>query len=62
MVPLGMVNSIHDSTSVEEIIQKTIEGIQRMISIHHDNDNQGEKKEVATKEAVIETSLAAKKH
>ena len=37
-----------------------------MISIHHDNDNQGEKGKgvitTTTKEAVIEISLAAKKH
>jgi|GEM_PF-6024374 len=38
-----MGNSIHDSTA-EVIIQRTIEGIQRMISIH--NNNQGEKKEL----------------
>jgi len=58
-----MVNSIHDSTAEEVIIQRTIEGIQKMISIHDDN-NQGEKKRVTTttKEAAIEISLAAKKH
>jgi hypothetical protein len=55
-----LVSSIHDSTSpssTEIIIQKTIEGIQRMISPY---SLQGEG-EVTTK-AVIEISLAAKKH
>ena len=46
------------------LIQRTIEGIQRMISIHK-NQGEGEKekeKEGAATEEVIESSLAAKRH
>jgi hypothetical protein len=42
------------------IIQRTIDGIQRMISIHK-NRGEGEKGKGATKESVIEISLAAKR-
>jgi hypothetical protein len=54
-----MVNANHDSTE-EVIIQRTINGIQRMISLHN---NQGEIEKGATKtEAPIQISLAAKRH
>ncbi len=54
-----MLNANHDSTEV--MIQRTIEGIQRMISIHKDR-GEGEKERGATTEEVIEISLAAKRH
>ena len=54
-----MVNANHDSTE-EVIIQRTINGIQRMISLHN---NQGEIEKGATKtEAPIQISLASKRH
>jgi hypothetical protein len=63
-----VVSSIHDSTiSIEVIIQRTIEGIQRMISPHK-NQGEGEieekikEKGAATKGEVIEISLATKRH
>jgi hypothetical protein len=46
MIPLGLVSSIHDST-VEAIIQRTINGIQRMISLHN-NEGEKEKGETTT--------------
>jgi PleD family two-component response regulator len=46
-------------SSTEAVIQRTIEGIQRMISLHN---TEGEKGTTTRKEEVIEISLAAKKH
>ena len=44
-------------------MQKTIQGIQRMISFHNKNEGEGEKeKGTITSEEVIEISLAAKRH
>ena len=49
------------SSSTEAVIQRTIEGIQRMISIN--NSSQGEEEGVRTgKELAIEISLAMKRH
>ncbi len=63
-----MINADPDSTEV--LIQRTIDGIQRMISIHNKNQGEGEKEKegatttttTTTTEEVIEISLAAKRH
>ena len=55
-----MVYSIYHSTT-ESLIQRTIEGIQRMISLHK-NEGEGEKEGATTTKEVIEISLAAKRH
>jgi hypothetical protein len=54
-----MLNANHDSTEV--MIGGTIEGVQRMTSIHKDQ-GEGEKERDATTEEVIEISFAAKRH
>jgi hypothetical protein len=56
-----MVYSTYDSTA-EVLIQKTIEGIQRMITLHR--PIQGDEGDGAPtrKEPAIEISLAAKRH
>ena len=62
---LSLVHSIYDSTEEEkeEIIQRTIQWIQRMISLHNiEWEIEKEKGITTTKEALIEISLAAKKH
>jgi PleD family two-component response regulator len=56
---------VHDSlvyrpsSSAEAIIQRTIGGIQRMMSLHN---TEGEKGTTTRTEEVIEISLAAKRH
>lgn len=40
MVPIGLVYSIHDST--EQVIQKMIEGVQRMIRINNSQEEEPE--------------------
>jgi PleD family two-component response regulator len=47
------------SSSTEAVIQRTIGGIQRMISLHN---TEGEKGTTTRTEEVIEISLAAKRH
>jgi len=60
MVPIGLISSIYDSTEV--IIQRLIDGIQRMITVRN-NNSQGEKEGATTgKEPTIEISLAMKRH
>jgi hypothetical protein len=57
-----LVSSIHGSTpssAPEVVIQRTIEGIQRMIGLHN---NEGEQEKGITTEAPIQISLAAKRH
>ena len=62
---LFRLDMVHDSlvyrpsSSTEAVIQRTIEGIQRMISLHN---TEGEKGTTTRTEGVIEISLAAKKH
>jgi hypothetical protein len=56
---MGLVNSILDSPEV--IIQRTIEGIQRMISLRN-NQGEEEKGRRTTTEPVIEISLTSKRH
>ena len=57
----GLVYPIPDSTT-ESFIQKTIEGIQRRISLH--NNQVGKEKGITTTttKEVIEISLASKRH
>jgi hypothetical protein len=58
-----MVYSVYDSTT-ELLIQRTIDGIQRMITIHHPSSQGEEEGDGAPtrKEPAIEISLASKKH
>ena len=60
MIPISLVNSILTSTG--SLIQRTIDGIQRMITLHP--PIQGEEGDGAPtrKEPAIEISLAAKRH
>ena len=56
----GLVYPIPDSTT-ESLIQKTIEGIQRTISLH--NNHGGKEKGITTTtKEVIEISFASKRH
>jgi hypothetical protein len=59
---IDMVYPIYDSTT-EVLIQRTIDGIQRMITIHHPS-SQGDEGDGTpmSKEPTIEISLASKRH
>jgi hypothetical protein len=57
----GILYPTHDSTT-EVIIQRTIEGIQRMITLHPSSQGDEEDGAPTHKEPAIEISLAAKRH